>query len=559
MRLMTLTLAGLLAGSGAAQAAGDALIIGNSRYGAVQSFFGAARVVAAADSLRDAGLDVTAISDADGQAMDEAFGQFFEGIEAQETPLIIVLAGTFMHGPSGAYLLPVDDGQSIDASEIMTRAFPLDAALDVLAAAPGRSFLVLGETASDVEAGPFLKAGLGQLDAPQGVTIIRGLAPDVAAYAIRDMTRPDVRVALAAQTYELTVEGFDPPWQVVLRKRDITPPKPGETATDGPDPLAAEQADNAAWRLAQQADSAEGYQTYLDGFSRGLHASAAKQRLAAIRAEPYYAERRAEEALALSRDARRDIQRDLSILGFNTRGIDGIFGPGTRGAIKQWQTAERLRPSGYLDQSQIGRLDADARARAAELEAEAERRAAELERQDHLLWRQVQGRGDEASLRGYLDAYPDGLHAPEARRLLAQIEDQRAGTAALQDRRAWDQARSVDSIAAYRQYLAARPGGAFAGQAQARIEELNREETEARAIARAQAEEEALNLNPVARKLAETRLKQLGLKPGDADGVFDKRTRRAIWDYQKSRGLTVSGYLDEQTVVRLLADGILGR
>jgi peptidoglycan hydrolase-like protein with peptidoglycan-binding domain len=40
--------------------------------------------------------------------------------------------------------------------------------------------------------------------------------------------------------------------------------------------------------------------------------------------------------------------------------------------------------------------------------------------------------------------------------------------------------------------------------------------------------------------------------------VFDAETRRAIRRYQNARGLPVSGYLNEGTVVRLLADAVLG-
>ncbi|WP_425100349.1 peptidoglycan-binding domain-containing protein [Tropicibacter sp. S64] len=555
-----LALAGLLLGStaGTVQAAGDALIIGNSRYGAVQSFFGAARVVAAGDSLREVGVDVTAISDADGRAMDEAFAAFVDGIEDKETPLIVILAGAFMHGPSGSYLLPVDDGRGPDAASVLTGAFPVDAALDILAAAPGRSFLILGETASDQDAGLFLEAGLGPIDAPQGVTVVRGLAPDVAAWAMRDMTTPNARLSDVAEGYELSVEGFNPPWQVVLRPQDITGPKPAPVRPAGPDPRQA-QADEAAWRLAQQADSAEGYRTYLQGFRDGAHAAAARQRLAAIESEPFYAERRREEALALSRDARREIQRDLSILGYNPRGIDGLFGPGTRGAAKAWQKATGRTQSGYFDQPQIVALKEAARARSAELEAEAARRAAELERADNRFWADVQRRGDEESLRRYLDEYPDGLHADQARDALAQYERQRETSAALQDKRAWERAREANTAQAYRVYLNERPDGAFAQEAAARIAELGRAEEDARAGARARAEEDSLGLNPVALRLAEARLAQLGLRPGAVDGRFDKDTRRALREYQRTHGLRVSGFLDEQTVVRLLADGILGR
>jgi murein L,D-transpeptidase YcbB/YkuD len=102
------------------------------------------------------------------------------------------------------------------------------------------------------------------------------------------------------------------------------------------------------------------------------------------------------------------------------------------------------------------------------------------------------------------------------------------------------------------------PSGAFSNEAEARIRRLQREAEQDSAAVRAKAEEDGLNLNPVARRLAEARLSQLGLNPGNVDGSFDRDTRRAIRKYQETRGLRVSGYLDEQTVVRLLADGVLG-
>ena len=64
----------------------------------------------------------------------------------------------------------------------------------------------------------------------------------------------------------------------------------------------------------------------------------------------------------------------MTLLDYNTRGIDGIFGRGTRAAISSWQTANSTDVTGFLNTDQITRLDAQAERRAAELEAEAERR-----------------------------------------------------------------------------------------------------------------------------------------------------------------------------------------
>jgi Tfp pilus assembly protein PilN len=149
------------------------------------------------------------------------------------------------------------------------------------------------------------------------------------------------------------------------------------------------------------------------------------------------------------------------LLGYNTRGIDGIFGRGTRGAVTAWQNANNLTASGYLESDQIARLDAQAERRAAELEEEARQRQAQLERQDRTFWSETGARGDEAAFRAYLKRIPDGIYAEEAQDRLEGIEEQRRAQAEGQDRRRWQLARQTDTEAGYRAYLAERPNGAF--------------------------------------------------------------------------------------------------
>ena len=63
-----------------------------------------------------------------------------------------------------------------------------------------------------------------------------------------------------------------------------------------------------------------------------------------------------EAELRLSRDQRRAIQAGLTRQGFDTRGVDGIFGRGTRAAITAWQRANDAQPTGYLTAAQAGLL-----------------------------------------------------------------------------------------------------------------------------------------------------------------------------------------------------------
>jgi len=111
-------------------------------------------------------------------------------------------------------------------------------------------------------------------------------------------------------------------------------------------------------------------------------------------------------------------------------------------------------------------------------------------------------------------------------------------------------------VPAYTAYLRTFPEAAFKAEAEARIAALEQASGNNAAEQAALAAEAALGLNPITARLVEAKLDQLGLNPGAVDGVFDDATRRALRRYQRDRDLSVTGYLDEGTVVRLLADSI---
>jgi peptidoglycan hydrolase-like protein with peptidoglycan-binding domain len=255
------------------------------------------------------------------------------------------------------------------------------------------------------------------------------------------------------------------------------------------------------------------------------------------------------------------VQSQLAILGHQPRGVDGVFGPNTRAAIARFQRAEGYDDTGYLTREQLEELSVAAAQRQAELEAEAERRRLQAEREDRAVWQATGAEGDEAGLRTYLQRFPEGLFAEEAREALAAIEGERRAANEAADLTAWEGARSADTVEAYRGYLEARPQGAFAQEARARIEALRAEAAGADAREAARASERQLGLNDVTRLLVEQRLAQLGLDPGRADGAFDASTRQAIRAFQRNRDLEPTGYLTQATVARMLADlgGLFGQ
>lgn len=75
---------------------------------------------------------------------------------------------------------------------------------------------------------------------------------------------------------------------------------------------------------------------------------------------------RAELNLGLTRAERVQIQRNLISLGYDPKGADGLFGAGTREAIRAWQRNTGLAATGYMTTEQIQSLRADAEARGSE-------------------------------------------------------------------------------------------------------------------------------------------------------------------------------------------------
>ncbi len=60
-----------------------------------------------------------------------------------------------------------------------------------------------------------------------------------------------------------------------------------------------------------------------------------------------------ENELELTRTDRREIQRRLVLLDYNTRGVDGVFGNGSRTAIREWQYDNDQPNSGFIDLNQL--------------------------------------------------------------------------------------------------------------------------------------------------------------------------------------------------------------
>ena len=494
--------------------------------------------------LLTAGFQVSRSSDGEADAIARAIGDFM-AVVPEADRLAVVLSGRFATDGTLSWYL-TRDARPPTLLGLDETAISVESIMQILARQPSRALLLLGvDPAQDAVFDPWLREGLGPLEIPQGVTVLTATPRAIAEFMAEELevSRGDLS-RLVAQNGDIRAEGYLPRGFVFI-------PSAAEVA---PLPAPAPNAETALWQGAVALDTIEAYRDYLGVYPRGRYEEEARQGIAAILSEPGREARLIEESLRLDRDARRAIQRDLALLDFNPRGIDGVFGPGTRGAITNWQQQNGFAQTSYLDAEQVARLDAQATRRAGQIESEAERQRQAARAADDAYWEESGEGDDEAGLRAYLERFPDGVHAEEAADRLALIEEDKRRTAAGADRAAWDAARDAGTVRAYRRYVEAFPEGRFVEDARARVATLAEESGLTDAIARMRQAEDALGLNALTARVIESRLEGLGLEPGVVDGTFDADTRRALRNFQRDRGLPASGYLDESTLVRLLAD-----
>lgn len=127
-----------------------------------------------------------------------------------------------------------------------------------------------------------------------------------------------------------------------------------------------QEQDRAAFSQAQSANTLSAYQSYLRQFPNGMYAEHARervQRLGGTTATPgnqagsgTTATQAEGAGAALTADQRVAVQRRLNALGYNTNGLDGNFGPGTRRAIALWQRDRNYTQTGTLTQAQASEI-----------------------------------------------------------------------------------------------------------------------------------------------------------------------------------------------------------
>ena len=131
-----------------------------------------------------------------------------------------------------------------------------------------------------------------------------------------------------------------------------------------------------------------------------------------------------EEGLGLNQAARQQVQQGLQAEGFAPGGVDGLFGPRTRAAIRNWQSARGVRSTGYLDGPQVEALRSrgGSAPRASVGAAAADSGALEL-----AFWQSIQNSTTPAEFEAYLRRFPNGVFSELAQVRLAALRGSTGG------------------------------------------------------------------------------------------------------------------------------------
>lgn len=410
--------------------------------------------------------------------------------------------------------------------------------LEALANYPGRAALLISANAEPVSLSSNASRTRVQ-DLPAGVALIEA-TDDILLNGL-NMLRAEDRISLARAFREANISGYAPEGVAFARAEAAVIPDDVEEENDP-------STEQLFWELTQQIGTQDAFRAYLQRYPDGTFVAKAEEQVAALEITPTELAEIAEQDLGLKRTERQVVQQNLVLLGYNTRGVDGIFGPGSRNAITQWQEDRGFDGTSFLTRNQLVALNNQAEARRTEIATE-----------DEAFWVATGASGTAADLRTYLDRYPNGRFAATAQADLAQIKAEQQAEADARTEAAWTEARNEDTSAAYRSFLERFPKTRFAADAEARIAQLEApEEPEAvqapntGQIAQDRAQEGEVLANPIIRLLAEQRLASLGFDSGDVDGRFTDATRRAVQAFQQSRNLPVTGFIGRATGVALL-------
>ncbi len=389
-----------------------ALVIGNGSYqhaAPLANPANDARAVAAA--LERLGFDVVSGFDLSNAEMRKTVRAFADKLVAADVA-IFFYAGHGLQVAGENYLIPVDAAIRSEADldfnavkmDLISRQLDRESKvkiimLDACRDNPFEKELTrsMGKTRSTA-----VKKGLAEINTAGGTLIAFATDPGSVALdgdgkhspfttaLLKHIETPGIEIGLMMR--RVTKDVFEStgerqrPWtnasltgELYLKEGEtagITPAPPAVPPPSSASGFDDRQLELAMWQAADKSGQAADYEEYLKRYPNGQFAGLARNRLQALKNKPgsvntaatdqtrsadgsqnRSTEEAAELQIGMTLNDRMGVQRRLNLIGFNTRGVDGAFGPGTRNAISRWQESRSFAPaSGYLNAQQYQAL-----------------------------------------------------------------------------------------------------------------------------------------------------------------------------------------------------------
>ncbi|MCK1396512.1 caspase family protein [Bradyrhizobium sp. 1] len=360
---------------------------------------------AMASTLRNVGFEVIEGSNLTRDQMTEKLLDF--GRKAQGSDVaVFYYAGHGIAVGGSNYLLPVDADIKSEMDVKLGAAINIDLTLDQTMG-DAKVKLVFLDACRD---NPFaakiksnsatrsvnVQSGLAEMKSGEGTLIAFATGPGQTALdgqegnnspftraLIDNITKPGVEIQQAmtsvrAQVNEETHKG-QLPWghtnligAVYLNQAATTQVANAAPTAAGSVPAATAGSSDGVeleyWRSVKESNKLEELNAYLSAYPNGQFKALALARLAAIKSGPSTTTRNlnggvdpatftddatqlTEDQIGLDKGQRRDVQRRLTGLGFDTK-VTGAFSEDTRTVLKRWQAARGYPSTGYLNKFQ---------------------------------------------------------------------------------------------------------------------------------------------------------------------------------------------------------------
>jgi Caspase domain/Putative peptidoglycan binding domain len=409
--IAALSIAGLLVSGTAAFADKRvAFVVGNGAYRNVAPLPNPAiDAKSMASVLRNIGFDVVEGTNLTRDKMTEKLLDFGKKAEGADVALFFYAGhGIAINGTN--YLLPVDADIKSEMDVKLGSAINIDVTLDQTMA-DAKVKLVFLDACRDNPFAARIKSnsatrslsvqqGLAEMKSGEGTLIAFATGPGQAALdgqegtnspftraLMANIASPGVEIQQAmtkvrAQVNEETNKG-QLPWghtnligSVYLNPVAATAGAPVEApntpaVATGP----ASEVELEFWRSIKDSNKPEELNAYLTNYPNGTFKSLALARIASLQDGPSTttrnlttgidpstftteADQTAEDQIGLDRNQRRDVQRRLTGLGFDTR-VSGKFDESTRAVISRWQVARGYPKTGFINAMQIKALQSE--------------------------------------------------------------------------------------------------------------------------------------------------------------------------------------------------------